>query len=92
MFLGIILDTETMEVHLPEDKLQKAQQMVKDWLVKKNATKWEILLLVGVLQHAAKVVLPGRNFVSRLYATAAKVKELDCFTRLNKDFCYDLYW
>ena len=27
-----------------------------------------------------------------MYATAAKVKELDYFTRLNKDFRFDLYW
>ena len=92
IFLGIILDTETMEAHLLEDKLQRTQQMVKDWLVKKNATKREIILLVGVLQHAAGVVLPGRSFVSRMYATAAKVKESDYFTRLNKDFRSDLYW
>ena len=91
-FLDIILDTETMEACIPEDKLQRTQQMVGDWLVKKNATKREILSLVGVLKHAARVVLPGRSFVSRMYATAAKVKELDYFTRLNKAFRSDLYW
>lgn len=37
-------------------------------------------------------MLPGRSFVSRIYATAAKIKELDNFTRLSKDFHSDLYW
>ena len=33
-FLGIILDTGTMEVCLLEDKLQRTEQTVKDWLAK----------------------------------------------------------
>jgi len=48
--------------------------------------------LVGLLQHATKVVKPGRTFVSRMYATAAKVKRLSFYTRLNKGFCSDLLW
>jgi len=83
-----------MKSHLPEDKLQSTQQLFKEWLGKRNAItiKHEILSLVGVLQHAVKVVLLWRTFVSRMYATTAKVKELDYFTRLNKDFRSDLSW
>ena len=91
-FLGITLDTARMEARLPDDKLQRTQQMVEEWLMKKNATKREILSLVGVLQHAAKVVRPGRTFVIRMYATAARIRELDYFTRLNKEFRSDLHW
>ena len=57
-----------------------------------SATKREIFSLVRVLQHATKVVRPGRTFVSRLYAVAAKVQELDYFTCLNKEFQSDLHW
>ena len=52
----------------------------------------EILSLVGQLQHAGKVVRHGRTFVTRMYITASKVKELDFYTRLNKAFKSDLYW
>ena len=62
-FLGIILDTVRMEARLPEDKLSRLRMMVRDWLDKHKATKRQILSLVGVLQHAAKVVRPGRVFV-----------------------------
>ena len=48
--------------------------------------------MVGLLQHAAKVIRCGRSFVSRMYATAAKVQELEYFTRLNSDFRSDLSW
>ena len=46
----------------------------------------------GLLQHATKVVRCGRTFVGHMYATAAKVQQLDHYTRLNKDFCSNLYW
>ena len=91
-FLGIVLDTERMEAHLPKDKLERIQTTLQEWLHRKSATKREILSLVGVLQHAAKVVRPGRTFLSHMYAMAAVVRELDYFTRLNKEFQSDLHW
>ena len=81
-----------MEARLPDDKLARIKQMTTLWLTKKNATKREILSLIGLLQHATKVVKCGRTFVSRMYATACKVKEMDFYTRLNKDFRSDLCW
>ena len=38
-----------------------------------------------------KVVRYGRTFVTRMYITASKVKELGFYTRLNKSFKSDLY-
>ena len=87
-FLGIVIDT----VHMHQDKLQRIMDLITTWLSKISATKREILSLVGLLQHATKVVRCGGSFVSRMYATAAKVKHLDFYTRLNKDFCSDLFW
>ena len=91
-FLGITLDTVNMEARLPEEKLQRIQLLVAEWLDKKKATKRRILSLVGQLQHATKVVKHGRIFVARLYSTAAKVREMDFYTRLNMDFRSDICW
>ena len=66
--------------------------MLKTWLPKKKATKRQILSLVGTLQHASKVVRPGRTFVSRMYATAAKLRKMHYITRLNTAFRSDLFW
>ena len=91
-FLGITLDTARLEARLPKDKLERTKTTVHEWLRKGNATKREVLSLVGILQHAAKVVRPGRTFVSRMHTTAARLRELDHFTRLNKEFQSDLCW
>ena len=91
-FLGIVLDTQQMEARLPEDKLSRIRTQLSTWLGRRKATKREILSLVGLLQHATGVVRPGRTFVSRMYNTAAKIKELHYYTTLTKAFKSDLHW
>ena len=88
-FLGIVLDTTRMEARLPKDKLLKLRQDIAEWVIYTDAKKRDILSL---LQHAAKVFRCGRAFVSRMYATTAKVKELHFYTRLNVEFRLDLCW
>ena len=87
-FLGITLDT----VWLPVDKLRRTREQVGSWMQKKKAIKREILSLVGILQHATKIVRSRRTFLSRMYATAAKLREMHFYTRLNKEFRSDLCW
>ena len=91
-FLGIVLDTKKMEARLPKDKLCKLQHEVSQWVGRTRAQKREILSLVGSLQHATKVVRCGRAFVSRMYAVAAKLRELHFYTKLNVVFRSDLCW
>ena len=81
-----------MMAHLPPDKLHRIRSLLTSWLKKKKATKREILSLVGLLQHATKVVKPGRTFVARMYSEAACLRRLSLFTRLSDGFRSDLRW
>ena len=92
IFLCILLDTENMEAHFPHDKLQRIHSQVATWLGRRKAKKRQILSLVGLFQHATKVVKQGWIFVARMYKTAAKFKKLHHVTRLTKDFKSDLWW
>ena len=62
-FLGILLDTEKMEIRLPQDKLQRLVHLLYVWSNKKACTKRELLSLIGQLQHASRVVPHGRSFL-----------------------------
>ena len=64
-----------MQLCLPHDKLLRIKELITTWLSKNQLL----------------VVQCRRTFVSRMYATAAKVQQLDFYTRLNKDFHSDLY-
>ena len=68
----LTLDTHRMEMRLPDGKLMRIQGEIERWLQKK-AAKRQILSLVGLLQHATKVVRYGRIFVARMYTTEGTV-------------------
>ena len=75
-YLGITLDTVKMEARLPEDKLVRLRQMVSDFSQRSSSTQRELLRLLGHLNFAAWVIVPGRTFMFRLFQAAYKVKKL----------------
>ena len=69
-----------------------ATQPSRSLAVPQKGKEKRILSLVGLLQHATKVVTPGRTFVSRMYKAAARLRKLAHTTRLTTDFHSDLRW
>ena len=59
VFLGILLDTVAMEMHLPDGKLAELCQLIANWSSKRAGKKRELLSLIGKVSHAAKIVVPG---------------------------------
>ena len=92
VFLGILLDTNRLEMRLPEDKLQELRKLIAAWSRRRAGKKRDILSLIGKLAHAAKIILPGRTFVRRMIDTAMKAKKLDHWIHLTAEFRSDLAW
>ena len=91
-FLGIELDTRSMILRLPEEKLRRLQDEIRRWTGRSSCTKRDLLSLIGLLQHACCVVRPGRTFLGRMIALAKVAKELHHHIRLSKGFRSDLRW
>ena len=91
-FLGIELDSLNLEARLPADKLSRLKTLLEEWIEKKSCTKRELLSLIGLLQHAAKVVVPGRTFVRRLINLSTIARELHHHIRLSRASRQDLLW
>ena len=91
-FLGILLDTIKLELRLPQEKLTRLNQMIREWSQRKLCTKRQLLSLIGHLQHACKVVRPGRTFLRRMIELASVAKELHHHIRLTASFRSDLQW
>ena len=91
-FLGIILDTEQFELRLPEEKLQRLVALITQWRGKRSCTKRELLSVIGQLQHACRVVRPGRTFLRRMIDLSTTARELHHHIRLNQGFRSDLEW
>ena len=91
-FLGIEVDTEALELRLPAEKLLRLKTLLASWQGKKVCTKRELLSLIGHLQHACKVIKPGRTFLRRMIDLSTSAKELHHHIRLNLGFRSDLCW
>ena len=68
IFLGILIDTEKSELRLDEERLEQIKSELELWRGRAAATVREISQLVGVLAFAAKVIAPGRLYLSRMIA------------------------
>ena len=91
-FLGIIIDTMQGQLRLPEDKLQRMMQIVTEWLPHKVCTRRELESLIGTLQHACKVIRPGRSFFRRAISLLSIAKRPHYHIRLNYEFKSNLMW
>ena len=63
MFLGILIDTISQTLSLPEDKLVELHSVVKEFLQWHRASKRQLQSLAGKLNWACKVVYGGRTFL-----------------------------
>ena len=91
-YLGIEIDSLAMELRLPEDKLRRIRGELGKWTGKKAGRRRELESLLGLLQHASKIVRPGRRFVRRIIKVMTSVRDRDRFIRLNADIRSDLLW
>ena len=91
-FLGIELDSEAMQIRLPQAKLLSLQGELERWSERKACRKRELLSLLGRLAHACEVVPAGRSFLRRMISLSTRAQLLDHWIRLNAGFRSDLAW
>jgi len=65
-FMGIVLDSNRMEARLPDDKLTRISQLLDSFTGCRSARLVDLQFLIGTLQFACKVVVPGRTFLQRM--------------------------
>ena len=92
-FLGIEIDSIAAELRLPQEKLTKLKDLLTEWQQKKVCSREQLESLLGHLNHACKVVTPGRSFISRLISLLTDAKKKHRYmSRLNEDARSDLRW
>lgn len=82
--LGIEIDTVANEVRLPQEKLQNLQSDLVYWMgrdkskkPRRSGSKRDLLCLIGLLTHAARVVQPGLAFTRNLINASTTVDDLE---------------
>ena len=90
--LGIELDSVELCAHLPGEKLAALQDLIRSWRSRRWYSRQQLESLIGYLQHAAKVVWPGRTFLRRMIDLLCCFRRRDHPIRLNAEFHLDLLW
>ena len=67
MLHGIEVDTKAMSLRLPQDKLDEARAKVSSMMKRKKTMLINLQSLLGTLNFACRVIIPGRAFLRRLY-------------------------
>ena len=88
--LGITIDTVRQELRLPEEKLKRLLETLNQWESKKSCSRKELESLIGILQHACKVIRPGRAFLRQVISLLTVAKQPHHRIRLNAGFRADI--
>ena len=91
-FLGIEIDSIAWQLHLPNPKLQAIKSTLRGWSEKRRCTKRELQSLIGLLNHAASVVGPGRTFLRGLIDALPYAAAQHHHVRLNQIARSDIMW
>lgn len=89
-FLGITIDTVLEHCRLPVDKVQKCRALLDSFLDRTKVTLFEVQSLVGLLNFACTVVLPGRAFLRRSIDLSRGISQPYHHLRLTKGAKDDL--
>ncbi|XP_052806563.1 uncharacterized protein LOC128235808 [Mya arenaria] len=89
-FVGIELDSIAMVKRLPFEKVEKIRDCLSRMKRKKKATLQELQSLMGLLNFACAVVVPGRAFLRRMIDLTMGLQQPHHKRRLTLDVREDL--
>ena len=89
-YLGIVIDTNQMELRLPDEKIKDLNVLLETNKAKKKITKRKLLSLIGKLLFASKIIPSGRTFLHRLINLSTTVDKLSHHISLNSETREDI--
>ena len=92
MYLGIMINSQSMTIEVPQDKLDAAMENLPKWFNRRTCTKRQLKSLIGKLGHICKVVRPGRMFSRRLIDLSTMVDRMHHHITLNAEARADIQW
>lgn len=91
-FLGIVIDTNNMELKISEDRLCSVLSELYQWYGKETCTKRQLLSIIGKLTFVSRVVKSGKTFVRRLIQLSKKAKYLHHRLTITDECRKDFEW
>ena len=92
LYLGIELDSISMKMRLPQDKVDNLHSELLFFRGRRRSTKKQLQRLCGVLGHCATLVRGGRTFSHRVIGMLKLFKHGKRYVTLSAAFHKDLEW
>ena len=89
-FMGYEIDSIQCEVRLPQDKVNKCVNAIQHLLSRSRCTLKDMQSLIGLLNFACAVIIPGRAFLRRLIDLTIGIRYSFYSIRINKEQREDL--
>ena len=89
-FVGIQLDSVSMEASLPEDKVLKFTSLIDEIMSVKSTTLKQVQSLTGMLNFACGIIAPARAFTRRLYDITIGIVKPFHHVKITKQIKLDL--
>ena len=87
---GVIIDTESLELRLPQEKMERMRSALESIKNKRTVKLKKLQSILGLLAFACTVVVPGRAFLRRLYNLTCGVYVAHHHVNINKEARADL--
>ena len=93
-WLGIEVDTASMELRIPPDRIEATISLLRSWRKKDSCTKTELQSILGKLHFISKCCKPARLFVNRMLETLrnANAHGYTQHVPLDSEFQKDINW
>ena len=92
VFLGLIYDTVTMTLEVPEDKLSRASALIRLWLSSPRTTKSDLQSLIGKLSYICACISPGKIFMQRMLSDLRRLPHKSSRFTPSSALLADLRW
>ena len=91
-FLGILLDSMSMTLELPSDKMAELRTLLLQYEGRTRASRRQLQSLAGKLNWACQVIFGGRTFLRRVLDTCNTLKQATHKVKLTAEFHKDIQW
>lgn len=92
VFLGILIDSVSMTLELPEKKANELISVLDTFKDRCRASKRQLQQLAGKLSFACRVVRGGRCYLRRILDVIATLQRPNHKARLSGEFRKDINW
>lgn len=91
-YLGIVFDICTIELSLPQTKLEETSLLISSFLGRKRASKHRLQQIAGKLSWAYCVIHKERTFLRCILDSLNSLCKVSAKFRFTPDMLKDLFW